>query len=245
MPSMRWRDWRPALFGARQFRWCRYLSPILHRVRLAGGPGVRVETIGNATLYLGDCLSVMPTLSPNVVITDQPFGTGWFRGGGKRAGEFKRRKEGAEWDVFDLRWMDQVSCPLVAFCPTKGVWEMCLRLKTPCVVKYRKSNPAPFGVECEPIVCSQPPRSVWEKTGYNGANELHPCQKPEAIMDWLVGEFSDAGQTVLDPFMGSGSTGYSAVRMGRTFIGVEIDPSYFDIACERIERAQRQERLFA
>ena len=55
----------------------------------------------------------------------------------------------------------------------------------------------------------------------------------------------DAGETVLDPFMGSGTTGVACMKMNRKFIGVEMDPKYFDIACERIENAQRQERLFA
>ena len=53
------------------------------------------------------------------------------------------------------------------------------------------------------------------------------------------------GETILDPFMGAGSTGEAAMKMNRKFIGVEIDPHWFSIACERIENAQRQERLFA
>jgi site-specific DNA-methyltransferase (adenine-specific) len=56
---------------------------------------------------------------------------------------------------------------------------------------------------------------------------------------------SDAGDTILDPFMGSGTTGYAAVKAGRKFIGIEINPEYFDIACERLERAHDQFRLFA
>lgn len=72
----------------------------------------------------------------------------------------------------------------------------------------------------------------------------HPTQKPIALMKRLVSLFSNASQTVADPFMGSGTTGVAAVQMDRNFIGIELDPGYFDIACKRIEDAQRQGDLF-
>ncbi len=61
---------------------------------------------------------------------------------------------------------------------------------------------------------------------------------------WLVNWFSDEGETVLDPFMGSGTTGVACAKLGRRFIGIEIDESYFDIACRRIEEAYRQPDMF-
>jgi len=70
----------------------------------------------------------------------------------------------------------------------------------------------------------------------------HPTQKPVALMEWCLGFLPDA-QTILDPFMGSGSTGVACVNMGKTFIGVERDPEYFEIACRRIDEALRQPRL--
>lgn len=73
----------------------------------------------------------------------------------------------------------------------------------------------------------------------------HPCPKPLKAWYKLCGNMSLPGQTILDPFMGSGTTGVAAMQLGRKFIGIEIEPKYFDIACERIENAQRQERLFA
>ena len=72
----------------------------------------------------------------------------------------------------------------------------------------------------------------------------HPTQKPVRLMEWCI-DLAGKPETILDPFMGSGSTGVAASRMERKFIGIEIEPRYFDIACERIENAQRQERLFA
>jgi len=71
----------------------------------------------------------------------------------------------------------------------------------------------------------------------------HPTQKPIAVMEWCLGFIPDA-VTVLDPFMGSGTTGVACSRLGRTFIGIEREPKYFDIACERIEREHRQGKLF-
>jgi len=73
--------------------------------------------------------------------------------------------------------------------------------------------------------------------------ESHPCPKPENVMRRLVARYSDGA--VIDPFLGSGTTGVACANLSRNFIGIEIEPKYFDIACERIENAQRQERLFA
>lgn len=73
----------------------------------------------------------------------------------------------------------------------------------------------------------------------------HPCEKPLGLMEDLLETTGDRWSSVLDPFMGSGSTGVAATMLGRTFVGIEREPSYFDIACRRIEEAYRQPRLFA
>ena len=70
----------------------------------------------------------------------------------------------------------------------------------------------------------------------------HPTQKPVALMEWCIGKIPDA-RTICDPFMGSGTTGVAAMNLQRAFIGIEREPKYFDIACRRIEDAQRQGRL--
>ena len=74
--------------------------------------------------------------------------------------------------------------------------------------------------------------------------KVHPTQKPVALMEWCIGFFPKA-ESILDPFMGSGSTGVACVNLQRSFIGIEREPKYFDIACRRIEDAQRQGRLIA
>lgn len=73
----------------------------------------------------------------------------------------------------------------------------------------------------------------------------HPCSRSIEHFRYLVKWWSAEGETILDPFMGSATTGEAAVLSGRNFIGIELAPAYFDIACQRLERAQRQQRLFA
>ncbi len=82
------------------------------------------------------------------------------------------------------------------------------------------------------------------KASEQGESRVHPTQKPIAVMTWCIKQAGNP-TSIFDPFMGSGTTGIAAVKAGATFIGVEIEPHYFQIACERIENAQRQERLFA
>ena len=74
-------------------------------------------------------------------------------------------------------------------------------------------------------------------------DRAHPTQKPIPLMRWCLGFLPNA-QTILDPFMGSGTTGVACVQLDRKFIGIELDPDYFEIACKRIEEAYRQPKLF-
>jgi DNA modification methylase len=76
-----------------------------------------------------------------------------------------------------------------------------------------------------------------------GINKQHPCEKPIELMKWCLDFLPDA-QIILDPFMGSGTTGVACVKTGRSFIGIELDPDYFDIAVKRIEEAHKQPDLF-
>jgi len=79
---------------------------------------------------------------------------------------------------------------------------------------------------------------------YRNGNKEHPTQKPVAVMEWAI-RHAGSVTTILDPFMGSGTTGVACMNLGRKFIGIEREVKYFDIACRRIEDAQRQARIFA
>lgn len=208
---------------------------------------MRVETIGDATLYLGDCLEILPTLAKvDAVITDPvwPSHGGIF--GDIDAAQLLADAAG-QWQCAravivarndqDPRFMRGISMPFL-----QSMWMRFAavgylgRKMTGNEVAYafgewpiskvgRRVLPAIAPVEARP-----------QKNG-------HPCPRSPLHMRWLVEHWSDG--TVLDPFMGSGTTGVACANLGRKFIGIEIEPKYFDIACERIEAAYAQGKLFA
>lgn len=208
---------------------------------------MRIETIGNATLYHGDTMQILPTLHVDAVITDPPYGTGWVLGGG-RVGEFTARHEKPDWDVFSTEWLVPLlpKATVAVFCAPSKLDDLCAHFPRACVARYKKTNVRPGGKDRELIVSNRPWRADrWEIAAYNGDAEYHPCQKPLPVMLWCVEHFPVPAETIVDPFMGSGSTGVACMDMGRKFIGIEQDPRYFEIACERIAAAQAQGRLFA
>ncbi|MAL01192.1 MAG: hypothetical protein CL536_03445 [Alcaligenaceae bacterium] len=101
-------------------------------------------------------------------------------------------------------------------------------------------------------ICHRKGRKRWNGGGKHGFWQWaksqngsgHPTGKPLGLFSDFVHDFTDRGETILDPFMGSGTTGVACMNLGRHFIGIEREPKYFDIACRRIEDALRQERLF-
>lgn len=203
-------------------------------------------------LFLGDCREILPTLPKvDAVVTDQPYGTGWVRGGGKNAGEFAAAGEKPAWDVWNTDWIGLAKAETVAaFCPSSRLRDLLNAFGGGALRTYVKSNPRPAlggdAPSLEPIVVYPKVRFGAQQhfTAYNGDNDFHPTQKPISLMCWLVEGVTARGETVLDPFMGSGSTGVAAVQLGRRFIGIEIEPKYFDIACRRISEALRQQDLF-
>jgi DNA modification methylase len=107
----------------------------------------------------------------------------------------------------------------------------------------------------ESIVCAWglPGRCHWNAGGKrgiythlvrDGEPRLHPTQKPLGLMKALILDFTQPGELVLDPFMGSGTTGVACLEHGRRFVGIELDPGYFQIACQRLAQAAAQGRLF-
>lgn len=220
---------------------------------------MRVEKIGKATLYLGDCLEILPTLDKvDAVVTDPPYGMGfqsnYYKGANGRpnaAGHSKIANDDTE-DL--LIWATQIPAAhsKYIFCRWDNVWSVARpkslvtwvknnhsmgdlkgehARKTECALFYKGANHA-FPAE-------RPTDVVYaDRTG----NKLHPTEKPVSLMEqfvkWTAG-------VVLDPFMGSGTTGVACMNLGREFIGIEIEEKYFDIACERIDQAQKQQRLFA
>lgn len=211
---------------------------------------MRVETIGDATLYLGDCLDILPTLPKvDAVITDPPYGidkdgqtrtTGGH--GGRKAYDFKG------WDA--ERPSSEVFALILNAAPVQVIWggNYFADLLPPSMKwlvwdKGQRINQSDGELAYTSI------NGALRICTFNRAELLrdgaeHPTQKPLRLMRWCIEQAGDI-RSILDPFMGSGSTGVAAIQMGRSFVGIERDPDYFDIACRRIEQAYAQRPLFA
>lgn len=248
---------------------------------------VRTEIIGDATLYLGDCREILPTLERvDAVVTDPPFEaeahTLQRRALGRGNEDGRRDIENAAlpFDAIDAstRLEVAVQCARLAagwvlvFCQAEAVqtWRDALEsggatykramvwVKPDGMPQFSGDRPG-MGYESIVSAWAGDGASRWNGggkhgvfiipkhdagNGHGGAANPHPTTKPIRLMSELVTLFSNAGDLVLDPFMGSGTTGVACMKLGRRFIGIEIEPKYFDIACKRIEEAWKQPRLF-
>ena len=203
----------------------------------------RIEQIGDCTLYLGDCREILPTIGKvDAVVTDPPYGIGASQ---MKIGKWRTsRMKKMAWDAEpgDLSALPEV--PTIIWGgnyfnlpPSRAflVWD-----------KGAGFKGRDFA-ECELAWCS------WDGNARTFAfdplargayrDKEHPTQKPVEVIRWCL-SMLPASQTILDPFMGSGTTGVACVKLGRKFIGIEIDEGYFDIACRRIEEAYKQPDLF-
>ena len=204
--------------------------------------------IGDAELWLGDCREVLPLLPRfAAVVTDPPYGLAdlLHRPG---SGQWEKHyKQGAPtWDRVTVA--DGVTAALEQ-ADKAVVWGGQFYLLTPsrCWLSWNKILRNWSSSEAEHAWTNlDKPNRVFDYSHGQLATEgkhYHPTQKPVPLMAWCLVQ---AGRpaTVLDPFMGSGSTGVACVQLGLAFTGIEREPKYFDIACRRIEDAQRQAKLF-
>lgn len=252
-------------------------------------PYRRKEVIGDCTLYLGDCMEIMPTLgNVDAVVTDPPYGT-----------------TQCSWDEvipFSQMWgaisaVAGTGCPIVLF----GSEPFSSLLRTSNLGKFKydwiwdkpkgtgflnaKKQPMrgheTISVFCDGSTPYHPqmtsghtrkvsfrgkhlqtdvygemagdyrydsteryPRSIITFSSDTQNSSLHPTQKPVALIEYLILTYTKVGGTVLDFTMGSGTAGVACAKTGRSFTGIEIDPDYFDIACERIRKAYAQPDMF-
>lgn len=209
----------------------------------------RVETIGRATLYLGDCRDVLPTLGKvDAVVTDPPYGINWKP---RVTHQDQPWVDVIDFDIrqmlvgrFNLVWGGQYFADKLPLAEGWLTW-----CKRP-IDGFCNDNRSYSTTELAWRDWGKPKFKsiVWDGGKREGHPDnrtfCHPAQKPVEIMEWCVHQLPDDAQTILDPFMGSGTTGVAAVQMGRDFIGIEREERYFEIACRRIEQAQRQGDLF-
>lgn len=219
---------------------------------------------GDATLYCGDCLEILPKLCKvDALVTDPPYGIGWSRGSWDDSPDsyaglmrwlvaeanrlvasgyvfvFQAMKRCADWaDWFPSGWRIFAACKNFAQIRPTGVWH--------------SWDPVIFWRNGPKSVLNTEPNSGHVKRDYHVGNVSgcfrenaeHPCPRPVDTMEHIVQLAADQGGAILDPFMGSGTTGVACVRTGRKFIGIEIEPKYFEIAKARIRKAQEELSLF-
>jgi site-specific DNA-methyltransferase (adenine-specific)/modification methylase len=220
----------------------------------------RVETGAGWTMHLGDCLEVMPTLAAvDALVTDPPYGIGLGTHGGAAAKPGKNR-------IVKSGYASHDDSPESFGAVAERITAAIAVAKRSAVFMFASSfaqlpRPDVLGGVYMPSACG---RSRWGFTSlapvlfYGSAPALnlgaratcitstetaekteHPVPKPIGWMLWLVGLASLPNELVLDPFAGSGTTGVACLRLGRRFIGIEKEPKYFELACERLRAEER------
>lgn len=209
----------------------------------------RIERIGNATLYLGDCREILPTLGKvDAVVTDPPYGIAQVWQGGKGHGWAKADSDKAvrnEWDTAPPS--PELIAALRAMSEHQVFWGGNY-FDLPVSRGWYVWNKPERGFTLSEAELAWTNRdSVVRVFDANRSDtgRTHPTQKPVVVMEKSITNLPRSVLSVLDPFMGSGTTGVACANLGRSFIGIEIEPKYFDIACERIAAAHAQHRLFA
>tara|TARA_Y100001951_G_C11246193_1_gene243522 strand:- start:53 stop:727 length:675 start_codon:yes stop_codon:yes gene_type:complete len=208
---------------------------------------VKEERIGNQRLILGDCLDVMPLLGRfDSVVTDPPYGIG--EDGGKfrgRKGDGNRVLPKKSWDkerpskkIFDvifsisnhkIIWGGNYFADLLP--PSRG-WLYWSKLMGGSFADGELAYTSLDSVVRQFTLCNKM------------KGKVHPTQKPDALMKWCINHLPEDTQTILDPFMGSGTTLVACQKLGRKGTGIELDPDYFEVACKRVDEAARQPDLF-
>lgn len=229
---------------------------------------LREERIGDCRLILGDCLQVMPLLKRvDAVVMDPPYGVNLKAKVTKHSRiEATKTYSDAPDDVLPLVTRAVELALTLAPCAIVTPGHRLLQdypkatsIGTIFAANaagrdswgFSGNNPILYFGACPYLAkgLGSRPNSFYSAhpgmhvTGENATD--HPCPKPIAWMEWLVQRASPfAGETILDPFMGSGTTLVACAKLGRKGIGIELDPDYFDIACRRVEQAYQQPDLF-
>jgi len=210
-----------------------------------------VSACGTVRLLRGDCLEILPTLGKvDVIITDPPYEITASGGGIGRTRKDLKQTEGFTDCGFDYKILDSFDC-WMCFGTLRQVPNLIAAAKDRrwMLITWNKPNPCPlvnrnYLPDTEYIIHAwrgdrlfgdfqDKARFIVHRLG-DKEHGQHPNEKPVVVMKKLINLAAGAGQTILDPFMGSGTTGVACVRLGRRFIGIEIDPGYFEIAKKRI-----------
>jgi DNA modification methylase len=207
---------------------------------------MKKEIIGDCVMYLGECEKIFRKIERfsevDAIITDPPYGIGANRqtlGNGKKT--FHRGN--LDWDATrpNIRWMLDSGKKL---CVWGGNYFTDVLPPTNDWLIWHKNIANVSFSECE-MAWTNFGRQVRHLTHHwSGEDKRHPTMKPLRVMVWCLTYLKPDEKLILDPFAGSGTTGVAAVNSGKKFIGVERDEKYFDIACERIAEAHKQQDMF-
>lgn len=213
----------------------------------------QARIIGGQVLLQGDCREILPKLGKvDAVVTDPPYGNGEAAGKNRSRVHLATAK-----DYGYSEWDSKPAHEAIAEAVAAAKWSVVFGGNyydlppTSCWLIWDKLNGASDFADCE-MAWTNLPKAVrriqWLWNGMlraeKGVRE-HPTQKPVGVMKWCIEHLpAPHNQTILDPFMGSGTTLVACQRLGRNGIGIEIDEGYFDIACRRIEQAYAQPDLF-
>ncbi len=224
------------------------------------------EVIGDVTLYLGDCLEILPELgvTTDLIVTDPPYGTGFISGRADVHVAIKNDHKGFDVQPYLMKALktlkrgrhvyifgplDVSQYPLCS--PAELIWDKVNfglgDLSIPWGPQHEKitfavyeiskvNREKNFGALTARLRKGSILRSL---RAHSGRSKHHPTEKPINILQQMIESSSVLGETVLDPFMGSGSTLVAAIMSGRKAIGIEIEQKYFDLACERVENVTK------
>ncbi len=219
---------------------------------------MKKEIIGDCTLYHAD-INEMDIIVADALITDPPYGLG------KKSGTIGASRQKNSYDEFDDT-IENVKSTVIP-----AVMRILETVKRAAITPGPKAmmfypEPRDIGIFFQPAACGMSfwGRTTWQPILFYGndprlgktidflhrqvieraSSDEHPCAKPQGAWDWLVNKASLEGETVFDPFMGSGTGGVSCVKLGRKFIGVEKSEKYFDLSRRRIEGALREPDMF-
>jgi len=218
--------------------------------------------LDNVQLFLGDCLDILPTLDGQVdaVITDPPYGIGF---------KYSKHDDTPNgygkwlWSVLEIAESKAVcGSPIFVFqamlnCRYYSEWFPRDYRIYAAAKNWVQIRTTAMQYSFDPVICWwKENREIWASgtnskdfflantspSSYIGLNKVdgHPCPRPLDQMRQMINQWVKPNGIILDPFMGSGTTGVAAVQLGRRFIGIEIDPGYFEIATKRIKQAQQQ-----
>lgn len=246
----------------------------------------RCETIGNATLYLGDCCTILPTLGKvDAVLTDPPYGitenrwdtpapfsTLWsvdapvFALTASQPFTAAAVMSKPEWFRHEWIWQKNAGSnfantvrepmkeheSVLIFAPERWTYNPIMQARAMSGldramhdVKFKTASENYREFEDRPRAAISEQRVPSSVQPFNRERGLHPTQKPVLLFDYLMRTYTNPGDLVLDPFMGSGTTGVACLKGDRRFIGIEIEPEYFEVAYQRLREAAAQPSLFA